>query len=164
MRATTKKLCLLPLWAALAGNVAGCRPFAITTPATFIELDEDRRSNFDYRAASADGVVMAVRVVDNGQRGTLAFWVEAVRNKLRDVHGYALLEESDIRSRGGVAGRQLRFGRDQSGRSYHYWVTLFVRHEGRKPRLWVIEAGGEQELFEERRSAVEAALASFAPR
>lgn len=141
-----------------------CRPFDINTPDSFVELDEERWSRYDYRATTADGVVVSVRSIENDRRGTTSFWAEAVRSKLRDSRGYALLEEQDVTSRGGIPGKQMRFGRDDSGHTYRYWVTLFVRSEGRKPRVWVIEAGGEEEVFERRREAVERLIASFIPK
>jgi hypothetical protein len=141
-----------------------CRPFDINTPDSFVELDEERWSRYDYRATTADGVVVSVRAIDNDREGTLNFWTEAVRSKLRDARGYALLEEADVTARGGVRGKQMRFGRDDSGHSYRYWVTLFVRSTGRDPRVWVIEAGGEEEVFERRREAVEQLIATFVPK
>ena len=148
----------------VALSTAACRPFNVTTPDSFVELDEPRHSRYDYRATTADGVVVSVRALDNDQRGTLSFWTEAVRSKLRDSRGYALLEENDATSRGGVPGKQMRFGRDDSGHSYRYWVTVYVRHQGRNPRVWVIEAGGEEEVFEQRREEVERLIASFVPK
>ena len=141
----------------------GCRPFRIDTPDSFIEVEESRRSFYDYRATSADGVVVAVRAIENDRRGTLDFWAQAVRNKLRDARGYALTDEHDLNARGGMPGKQLRFGRDESGHSYTYWVTLFVRRDGSKPRVWVIEAGGQSEVFEQRREELERLIASFEP-
>lgn len=141
-----------------------CRPFDINTPDSFVELDEERYSRYDYRATTADGVVVSIRAIDNDRRGTLSFWSEAVRSKLRDSRGYALLEEQDVTSRGGIQGKQMRFGRDDSGHSYRYWVTLFVRSQGRSPRVWAIEAGGEDEVFERRREEVERLIAGFVPK
>jgi hypothetical protein len=156
-------LTMAALIAAAAATV-GCRPFDVETPDSFIELEDQRRADYDYRATTADGVVVAVQGLPNKQRGTLSFWAEAVRNKLRDARGYALLEESDVRAVGGMPGKQLRFGRDEAGHTFRYWVTIFVRHEGMYPRVWVIEAGGEQEVFESRREEVERLIATFEPR
>lgn len=147
----------------LACVLSGCATFSMDTPGAFIELEEEY-SSYGYRSASADGVVVAVRDLENERRGTLEFWSEAIRNRMREGQGYALLEESDVQARGGLRGKQMRFGRDANGTSYIYWVTVFARTEGRKPRLWIIEAGGETELFEPRQQDVEAIIASFEPR
>lgn len=148
---------------ALALSSFACRPFEVETPNSFVELEEDRDSRYDYRATTADGVVVSVRAIENEREGTLQFWAEAVRNKLRDSRGYALLEEEELTARSGIQGKQLRFGRDESGHTYRYWVTLFVRHTGRSPMVWVIEAGGEQEVFEQRRESIEELITSFRP-
>jgi hypothetical protein len=142
----------------------GCRHVRIDTPDSFIEVEEGRRSQYAYRATSADGVVVAVRRIENDRRGTLEFWAEAVRNKMRDVRGYALIEESDVNARGGMPGKQMRFGRDESGHTYSYWVTIFVRNEGRKPKVWIIEAGGQSDVFDQRRESIEEMVRSFEPR
>ena len=147
-----------------AAAAGGCRSFNIETPDAFLELEDQRRASYDYRATTADGVVLAVQSLPNKQNGTLEFWSEAIRNKLRDVRGYALLEETDVRTSRGLAGKQMRFGRDESGQTYRYWVTVFVRPEGASPKLWVIEAGGLQEAFERRQRLVEQTIATFAPR
>ncbi len=141
----------------------GCRPFRIDTPDSFIEVEEPRNSSYQFRATSADGVVVAVRAIENERRGTLEFWSEAVCNKLRDVRGYALLGERDVNARGGMPGKQFRFGRDESGHTYTYWVTIFVRSQGRDPMVWVIEAGGQSDAFEARQSEVERMVTSFEP-
>lgn len=145
-------------------SVACGRPFDIETPDSFVELDEARYSRYDYRATTADGVVVSVRALENDRRGTAEFWAEAIRTKLRDGRGYALLEEEDITARGGLRGKQMRFGRDESGHTYRYWISIFVRDQGRNPMVWVIEAGGEQEAFERRQEEIERLLATFEPK
>jgi hypothetical protein len=144
-------------------SVACTRSFDIETPDSFVELDEGRHSRYDYRATTADGVVISVRALENDRHGSTDFWAEAIRTKLRDGRGYALLEEEDITTRG-YRGKQMRFGRDESGHTYRYWISLFVRDQGRNPMVWVIEAGGEQEAFEARQEEIEQLLGSFAPR
>jgi hypothetical protein len=156
--------CLIVGLLCAALSAGACRPFDINTPDSFVELDEERWSQFEYRATTADGVVVAVRALDNEQRGTLSFWAEAVRSKVRDARGYALLEEQDVTARAGVPGKQMRFGRDDAGHTYRYWVTIFVRSQGRGPRVWVIEAGGEQAVFERRRAEIEQLISSFLPK
>ena len=76
---------------------------------------------------------------------------------MRTVRGYALVEESEVRAATGEAGLQMRFGRDENSRPYHYWLTLFVT----PAKIYVIEAGGEQELFEASREGIEASITAF---
>ncbi len=149
------------LWVALAALAAGCggRHFALSAPADFLELDPRAQEahGYRYRATTANGVVLAVREIDNERHGSADFWLEAIRNSLRREGGYALLEESDARAATGESGRTLRFGRDEDADPYTYWLTLFVTPE----RLYVVEAGGRRETFDEARPEVEAALATF---
>lgn len=114
------------------------RPFRIHTPTGFLELDD---SHYAYRASTADGVVAAVRVIEEplaAQRGDLAFWERAVVLRLVRERGYAHLSSSDVRSRDGSPGRELVFGHDEGGKAYVYKVRLFDAQD----RLFVLEAGG----------------------
>ncbi len=154
------RIALLLSIASGLGSLAGCgHHFELHSPADFVELDPDRqaRMGFAYRATSADGAVLAVREVDNDRHASREFWVEAVRNRVRRSGGYALLSESAVRSADGSEGHQMRFGRDESQRPYDYWVTLFVTHD----HVFVVEAGGRREHFEQERADIEAAIASF---
>ena len=140
--------------------IAGCGPhFAIDTPADFVALDEatQARRGYSMRATSADGVVIAVREIDDPQRGSREFWVEAIRNRLRRAGGYALLEEETVRIASGDAGHQMRFGRDESGRPYAYWVT----GRGRPGRVTVGEAGGARSVFDAQAEDVQRAITTL---
>lgn len=156
MRKTTITLLLL-LFAGCGG-----RHFEVASPDHFVELEESRQRELGYelRATSADGVVLGVRQIDNDRHGSGEFWVEAIRNELRRGGGYALLEESEVRASTGEAGHQMRFGRDEEGHAYRYWVTVFVTHD----RIFVIEAGGREDRFASAQTELEAAIASFAVR
>lgn len=142
-----------------AFSAAGCaRPFDVETPRRFVELEDDG-TPYDYRATTADGVVVGVRVVDidPDKGGSLGFWVEAIEQRMRQVGGYALLEKKDATGRGGLRGKQLRFGRDEGERPYRYWVTLFLRGD----TLLVVEAGGQQEVFARAQRDVEKMIRSL---
>lgn len=132
--------------------------FEVETPSAFVALDDEQV--YDYRATNAHGVVVSVRELPNEPVGDVSFWTDAIRNRLRMNGGYALLDERDVQAASGETGRQMRYGRDQNGHPYLYWVTLFVGPE----RLHLVEAGGPREEFEAVESAVEASLASLAIR
>jgi hypothetical protein len=143
----------------------GCgRSFAIQTPPGFVELDEEY-SSYDYRATSADGLVLAVREIEHEPEGELSFWVKAVENRMRERGGNALLESVPTKSADGVAGMQLRFGLDVDsnpegggvGQPHLYWVALFVTPE----RIFLVEIGGTKELVTAQTQAIDAALRSF---
>jgi hypothetical protein len=63
----------LPLAAALAFGLAGCgHPFNAATPPGFVDMGT-RYPDGEYRATTADGVVIGVRRFDNDPQGELAF-------------------------------------------------------------------------------------------
>jgi hypothetical protein len=151
----TRPVILLAL--ALAALSVGCgHAFEMAAPQNFVVLDEDDEQ-YAQRATSADGVVISVREIDNDNEGSLQFWTEAIRNRLRIVGGYALVSEAEVRAGSGERGKQMRFGRDEGSRPYFYWVTLFVTDD----HVFVIEAGGRRETFERLQPQIERAIARF---
>lgn len=133
------------LGALLVVGVVGCGGgFQMEAPSNFVALEEEEASGYDFRATNARGVVIAVRSMDNDPEGSADFWLEAIRNRIRLNGGYALQEEVSVRAKTGQEGTQLRFGRDQNGTPFRYWVTVFVGEE----TLHVVEAGGRAEHFE----------------
>lgn len=129
-------------------TMSGCgRPFDVKTANGFVEL-KDQAPDYDYRATTPDGVVMSVRAIDNdgpgGERGDIGFWERAVTLEMRDVQGYALLDTKDVTSADGTKGRQLKFGHDEDGKPYAYWVTVYLAQN----RIYILEAGGKKELVE----------------
>lgn len=157
MNRELRYLLLAPLVAA-ALLLAACGGTAsnLTPPANFLELEEPGES-YSQRATSAEGVVVAVREVDNDPYGPLAFWVEAIKRRMRTVRGYALIEEKDVRAASGEAGKQLRFGHDESGGPYFFWLTIFVTDD----YVFVLEAGGKKDVFEAAQPQVERAIAAY---
>ncbi len=119
------------------------RPFDVRTPQGFVEL-ENQPPAYDYRATTADGVVVGVRAIDASGRNDLGFWTKAITLQVRDENGYALLGTKDVRSLDGTAGRELRFGHDEDAGPYAYRITLFSAQD----RVFVLEAGGAREAVE----------------
>ena len=128
----------------------------LTVPEDFVVLEDDY-ADYDLRATNAHGAVMSVREIDNDVEGNLSFWVDAVKNKLRTQGGYALLDEGEVRAATGHTGHQMRFGRDQNGQAYQYWVTLFVTTD----TIWLVEAGGRGEVWEQAAPHVERSIATL---
>lgn len=138
------------LAASLALGTAACgRPFDVKAAPGFVALENQR--DFDWRATTPEGVVVGVRVVDDEKRGDLGFWTQAVTLQLRDVTGYALLASSDVVSGDGTKGRRLEFGHDEDGKPFVYWISIFPA----QGRLFLVEAGGQKDLFERARANVE---------
>jgi hypothetical protein len=146
---------LLLLLSAACGGPA----FFMRSPAHFIELDPSSPAEAGYamRAVSADGVVVAVRAIDNSRHGSREFWTHAIQNQLGRGGGYALLDETEVRAASGEAGDHLRFGRDDDGHPYRYWVTIFATER----HVFVIEIGGREERVAEVQGELEASVASF---
>jgi hypothetical protein len=152
----------LALLALLA--LSGCSNFDITPPDDFVALDEVEWSSFATRAVNADGVVLGVRDVENDPEGTLTFWTDAIRNRLRTVRGYALVEEKPVQAATGEPGLQLRMGRDEGSHTYDYWVTIFATDDGWlwfPGRVLIVEAGGARDEFTKVKAGIEEAIRSF---
>jgi hypothetical protein len=117
----------------------GCgRPFAPATPGSFTELKD--QYGFDYRAVSADGVVLGIKAHENDPRVDLPFVERAFEQQMRSS-GYALLEKRDVKTSAGLAGKQFRLGHDEANNPHLYYVTLFVTDA----YVYVLEAGGTKE-------------------
>lgn len=123
-----RKQWLVALAAVVMGLTAGCggSTFYSATPPGFVEL-EDQEPDYAYRATSADGVVIAVREIEHEPKGDQTFWVQAIRNRMRERAGYALIESKEVTTKSGLKGTQLQFGHDEKGQSMLYTLTVFVR-------------------------------------
>jgi len=142
------------LLASILVLAAACgSPVTLQTPDDFVVLDDDD-GPYDVRATSAHGVVISARAVDNDSEGSLAFWVDAIKNRLRTLGGYALLEETDVTAASGQRGKQLEFGRDVGGQTYVYWLAIYVTGD----TVYLVEAGGRQDRFEPVQDRVRQAL------
>ncbi|MCS6901864.1 MAG: hypothetical protein RMJ98_19740 [Myxococcales bacterium] len=130
---------LCPLLLAVLLLAVGCgRPFSPATPGSFTELKDPL--DFDYRAVSADGVVLGIKAHKNEPKVDLAFAERAFEQQIRS-NGYALLEKRDIRTSSGFPGKQFRMGHDEAKNPHLYYVTIFVTND----YVYVLEAGGAKE-------------------
>ena len=121
---------------------AGCggSAFYSATPPGFVEL-EDQEPDYQYRATSADGVVVAVREIEHEPKGDQAFWDQAIRNRMRERAGYALIASKEVTTKSGLKGTQLQFGHDEKGQSMLYTITVFVTQD----HIFLLEFGGSKE-------------------
>jgi hypothetical protein len=135
----TRKIVFASFLVALATpSLAGCgRPFKVETAPGMVELD-NQEPDYQYRAMTPEGVVMAVKVIDVGDQGNLDFWTRATVLRMRQMNGYALLAATDVKSRDGTPGKELRFGHDENGKPYEYVLRLYVAQS----RLFLVESGG----------------------
>src|SRR5512145_1374182 len=148
-------------WIALVG----CAP-RVATPSGFVVLPDP--GSYDYRATTADGVVLAAREVDDDSEGDVEFWARAIENEMRYRGGYALIERRPVGTKGGLKGTQLRFGHDEGSEPHLYYVTVLAGEETSwlffsSPRLYVLEAGGTKKLMEKHASQIDWAIKEFDP-
>ena len=134
----------------------GCTPSGkVEVPGSYAKLPS--AEGYSFRAANAKGVVVAVRTQDNELKGNIDFWAEAIDQHMRDDGYEGDPAIRDVQSRSGVAGKQIRYNRNQEGREYRYWLTIFLADS----RVFVIEAGGDKEIFDPAIPEVESAVLSF---
>ncbi len=140
---------------------SACRSFDMKTAPGFLELKDSVGASYVYRATTPEGVVIAARVetVEGEGSDSLAFWTRALTLQLRDQNGYALLDSHDVQSLDGLPGKQLRFGHDENGKPYAYWVTFWARDH----RVTIVEAGGAKSKFDEATPNIEWMLKSVRP-
>ncbi len=101
-----------------------------------------------YRAASPDGVLFRVRSVKHKPRAELAFWREAVRERM-EAAGYTVVGESDIQA-GDVEGGLIEVAAPLGTQDWTYLVAFFPNGG----RLIVAEAAGEIAILEPRMDAI----------
>ena len=136
---------------------SGCgHSFEAATPTGFVELEEEQEP-YDYRATTADGLVLGVTEVDHEPEGNLEFWSRAIENRMRQRGGYALLGKGVVKNRDGVTGHQLRFGHDQSGKPHLYNVTIFLTES----TIYILEAGGTKELMTRHKQQLDWSVQNF---
>ena len=150
-----KRTILLLVTALLLG---GCgHSFYAATPKGFVELKDQEDRGYDYRATTADGLVIAVREIDNDPEGPIEFWSRAIQNTMRQRGGYALLDKRDVTNVDGLAGRQLRFGHDEASKPDLYYVTLYVTPK----KLYLLEAGGSKQQMESHEAQLDWSVKNF---
>jgi hypothetical protein len=150
----TRALSTGVLWLLAAACLGACHA-SFQTPRMFGKLA--RQARYEQRAASPQGVVIAVRKVKVPEPASLDFWSDAVVQRLSAGQGYALIKAGEARAKSGQPGRLLQFGRDQHGQTFDYWVAVFPE----KRRLYLFEAGGRRDRFDKQRADVEKALRSL---
>jgi hypothetical protein len=137
----------------LAAGLGGCRA-TMDLPASFVDAGRENRGIYDLRAVSADGAVLAARRQENPQKGTLEFWVDAVRNEMTTARGYALTGSEAVTSAGGTPGRLMTFSATRQGVQYTYLLAVYRKG----PDVLIAEAGGKADVMAARAGEVRQAL------
>ena len=144
-----KKILLVALF--LVGCTHGAK---LETPKGFAVLGD--QGEFSYRAANAKGIVLTTRTQDNDVKANTEFWAEALDAKLRDK-GYAPDTSRAVKTARGLEGMQLRYMTSHEGRPHRYWVTVFTTAS----KVYVVEAAGDQEPFDQQVAIVENAITTL---
>ena len=140
----------------VAVGMAACGPsFTQPTPPGFVELEDQEA--YDYRATTADGLVISVREIDHEPTGEMSFWTKAIENHMRQRGGYALLGSHPVKNAEGLDGVQLRFGHDEQSTPHLYYVTVFVTED----YIYLLEAGGTKDLMTRQAEHIDWAVKSF---
>jgi hypothetical protein len=148
---------------AIALAASACaRPYTPATPDGFIDLGDryDDRPAHEYRASTADGVVLGIRAFDNDPKADMALAVKALENRVRLGQGYALLDEKDVTARDGTKGKMMRFGHDEPSGPHLYYVTIFLNDK----HVFILEAGGKKDLVEKAETSIDWAIKNFLPK
>lgn len=149
---------------ALMAAAVGCgRPYEAETPEGFVELTDGARDYdpgaHEYRASTADGVVIGVRAWDNEPTADLALAVRALENRVRLGEGYALLAKKEVAAKDGTKGMRLEFGHDESSNPHLYSVSVFVTDDF----VYLVEAGGKKDLIEGAKASIDWFVKNFDP-
>jgi hypothetical protein len=132
------------LYALQSGQRAGPSGARVVAPEGFAPFEKPSR----FQAVSPDDVAFRVRSVKHKPRATLAFWQEALRERMIAA-GYKVLTDELI-SAGGDEGALLELGAANGQLDQTYLIAVF--DQGSK--LVIVEATGEADRFRKRRDAV----------
>jgi hypothetical protein len=145
-----------------AATLVGCgRPYEVATPNGFVDLEDryDDRDGDEYRATTADGVVIGVRAYDNEPYAERTFLVRAIENQLRLGRGYSLESTKEVSAKDGTKGTQMRFGHDEPTGPHLYVLTIFTDED----YVYLHEAAGKKELVEKAEASITWSLSEFRP-
>jgi hypothetical protein len=105
--------------------LAACHPLTplrqtADCPEGYVPVDR-ARGEFEGRAISAGGVVIAIRERKNDPQASAEFWTHVITKELTEVQGYAVRSSKELHG-----GRAILFSAPQE-RMSSYYVALFVR-------------------------------------
>lgn len=151
-----KTLWLAPLvLAVLAGP--GCKKH-IKTPSDFAKMD-DPGYDYEYRAISSDEVVIGVQKRPNEPRGDVAFWSKVWQEKYPPIKDYTFVDKEALTTNGGLKGSLLEFTSEEEDGLYRLLIGLFVI----KKKVWILSAGGKDEVLTDHRETLVKAFKTFKP-
>jgi hypothetical protein len=143
---------------AVAAFAAACAA-PMRPPADFVVLKDPGEG---FRAITSDDARLRVRDLADPTVGTLAFWIDTLKQDLV-ARGYELKDEGEAKNADGGAGRWLSFAANVQGEKVGYLVAVWQVDASlpwRKPALRVAEFAAAYAVFEARLPAVKEALAT----
>ena len=146
-----KMLCVALSCVSLA--TVACGPGArLSVPDGFAHVGGE----YDDRVASADGVVIAARVVKNDPKANLDFWTTAIDLRLQQRGYQPDGKREDVKNNEGLPGRSLHYVFFDGQRKSRYVVDVYATDR----RILLVEATGDVADFDASREKVEAAMRS----
>ena len=136
---------------------AGCRKH-IKTPDDFAEMD-DPGYDYEYRAISPDEIVLGVQKRPNEPKGDVSFWAKVWKEKYPPIKDYTFVDMEDVTTKGGLKGSLLTFTSEEEDGLYRMMVAIFVI----KKNIWILSAGGKDEILEAEADTVKKAFQTFKP-
>jgi len=142
----------------------GCKTLNLPVDGSFIITKE---TEDEVRAVSADEAHFTYRTFDEESGGDLKFWTAALTKNLVDGRGYVLVSATDVKTGGGMQGRELLFETTVRGRAMKYLVALFVekKHVTTFPmrrkevsEIHVLEYTAEKAVFDAHAAQVRASV------
>jgi hypothetical protein len=143
--------------AALAALLAdGC--VSLEPPARFLVTD---RSCDELKAITPEETKLWVRHFDDGDKGGLDFWRDALKSDLKDSRGYVVLGESDAKDGTGAPGHVLTLESTVNGRPMRELLAVFVRPGWLSDSIWVLEYVAPKDVFDKEVEGVKASLSTL---
>jgi hypothetical protein len=141
-----------------------CDSFKPNTPEGFVAFEDitakhwwqthDTRSGYDYRAITPDGVVLAIRRFENDPKASIAYWSEAVQQRLRANGSYRVDSERDLSNHQGIPGHELTLKLGEGAAEQIYRVSLIEHGKW----IYVLESGGSSAKVAQRTAAIDQAV------
>ncbi len=152
-----KTLTLMAIASTVAILAGGCMPRGrLAMPEHFVELDEQRRGDYEVRGMSADGVVIGLRRHANLKNGSLPFWQDALRNELVGRGYQPTGEMEEITSNGGTTGKLMTFKTTSRGTEFLYVLAMYVQ----PAQVTTVEAGGKADVVRKHLDALKESMRS----
>lgn len=133
--------------------LAGCAYHPVA-PREFAQYHRGYVFKGPLRAISPDGVLFTVRTEKNKPRADLAFWRDAMKNRMGQA-GYRVVADTGC-SMQGREGALLKLAAPVGNQDYLYWIAFTLSPSGR--RILVAEAAGDARTFLARQAEISKAI------